>query len=319
MPHEWLLNLGYAEEINSDYRSKDQVRELKKKLRRHSDEEQCEIMHDNLRSRSYQDFLQHWHPTNLVLSSRRASQARIQKDLLKIHKERFPGHLVPVSYKPRDSRMQKKDVTVPETDITISNAVTHDKAWVPLAAVDKILSHPDWRLGYCMTVHSAQGLTVKETLWIIDQRLCWSNLIYTAVSRVEYAKQVRRAWGRSLRYDKPPENVAKENILKKLLRYKKHDEQRFGADAANGFDFCVDDIYTRNARCAKCNIPLLWHWTEPNDDQQFSVDRINNKKGHSRDNVRLTCLESGMRGKRYSEGTMSSSSLTNPRLGPSSR
>ena len=47
---------------------------------------------------------------------------------------------MPVSYKPRDSRMQKKDVTVPETDTTISNAVTHDKAWVPLAAVDKILT-----------------------------------------------------------------------------------------------------------------------------------------------------------------------------------
>ena len=46
----------------------------------------------------------------------------------------------------------------------------------------------------------------------------------------------------------------------------------------------------QNNRCAACNIELLWSY-QPKDLQQFSVDRKDNTKGHTGDNIRLTCLE----------------------------
>ena len=137
MPHEWLLKMPYTEEVNSDYRSKDQVRELKRELRGHDDQTQCTIVRKRLRARSYQEFLAQWEPKGLVLSSRRAAQSRIQKDLRKVHKERYPNDLMPVTYKPRDTRWQKRDVRVPCTDIILENAVTNDKAWVPEDVVEK--------------------------------------------------------------------------------------------------------------------------------------------------------------------------------------
>ena len=286
MPHEWLKELCYSEEINTDYRSQDAVvKNLKSALRGQSDQMQSKLMRKKIRAKTYEAFLNDWHPQDLVLSSRRASQARIEKDLLRRHKEKYNSHTVPVSYRPRDTRVQKRNVRVPYTDVILENAVTHDRVWLPLQVVEQVIKHPDWRLGYCMTVHSAQGLTIKETLWIIDQRLCWSNLIYTAISRVEYSTQLKRAWGPQMRYDDTPADVAEKNINKKLLRYKRHDE-----DKKLEFDLCVADVYKKDARCAKCNIPLLWSF-EANDDQQFSVDRLNNKKGHARGNIRLTCLE----------------------------
>ena len=285
MPHEWLKELCYSEEITKDYRSKDaKIKMFKKSLRGLSDAGQCQVMRKKMPAYSYEAFLQDWKPTDLVLSSKRATQARIEKDLFMRHREKFLSHSVPVSYRPRDTRY-KKSVRVPFTDVVIENAVKHDIAWVSMKLVDKIIAHPDWRLGYCMTVHSAQGLTIRENLWIIDQRLCWSNLIYTAVSRVEKLKQLKRAYGPEMRYDNTPAEIAKQNINKKLLRYKWHDEQK-----KLDFDLCVADVYKKDARCAKCNIPLLWSF-EANDDQQFSVDRLNNKKGHARGNIRLTCLE----------------------------
>lgn len=285
MPHEWLLSNAYSEEMNDDYRSKDHIRVLKSALRGLTDAEQHKVMRKKMRAHKYEDFLARWHPKDVVAASRRAVQAKIQKDLLKIHEKKYSHERVPVTYKPQDTRMQKRDVNVPGTGITLPNAVSYDRAWVLLEDVEQVIAHPDWRLGYCITIHSAQGLTIKDNLWLIDQRLCWSNLIYTAVSRVQYADQLRRAWGPALRYDKTSERVAKANILKKLARYKKSDEEKGLA-----FDLCVDDVYEKNSRCAKCNIPLLWKY-DANDDQQFSVDRLDNRRGHCRGNIRLTCLE----------------------------
>lgn len=92
MPHEWLKTFCYCEEISTDYRSKDHVRALTNELRGLMDAEQCKVM------RKYEDFLEQWHPRDLVLSSRRAAQARIQKDLLKVHVSKYPKELVPVTY-----------------------------------------------------------------------------------------------------------------------------------------------------------------------------------------------------------------------------
>ncbi|MEW8688311.1 MAG: hypothetical protein AB2556_21070 [Candidatus Thiodiazotropha sp.] len=52
----------------------------------------------------------------------------------------------------------------------------------------------DWALGYAITVHSSQGLTIADPqkVWIIDDFLQWSNLAYLAVSRVEYMHQLER-------------------------------------------------------------------------------------------------------------------------------
>ena len=52
----------------------------------------------------------------------------------------------------------------------------------------------DWALGYAITVHSSQGLTIADPqkVWIIDNYLQWSNLAYLAVSRVEHLSQLQR-------------------------------------------------------------------------------------------------------------------------------
>ena len=52
----------------------------------------------------------------------------------------------------------------------------------------------DWALGYAITVHSSQGLTIADPqkVWIIDDYLQWSNLAYLAVSRVEHLSQLQR-------------------------------------------------------------------------------------------------------------------------------
>ena len=153
----------------------------------------------------------------------------------------------------------------------------------------------DWALGYALTVHSSQGLTIKDPQksWIVDDYIQWSNLAYLAVCRVQYLNQLAGCCPPPDADGHPPlaygEAVARKNIGRKIQSYKR-------VDAAKGHkcNLRLKDVEAlkeaQGNRCAACNIELLWCYA-PKDSRQFSVDRIDNAKGHVRDNVRLVCLE----------------------------
>ena len=180
--------------------------------------------------------------------------------------------------------------------------VLNDVVEVPLKYAREVLGGmwgSDWALGYAITVHSSQGLTIADPqkVWIIDDYLQWSNLAYLAVSRVEHLSQLERVVcppeeGFGEARGEPAEVSAQQLrkvIQRKLVAYKRQ-------DAAKGlrFNLKVDHILRlkepQSNRCAACNIELLWAY-QPKDTQQFSVDRLDNTMGHIRDNTRLTCLE----------------------------
>ena len=222
-------------------------------------------------------------------------------------------------YRPRDSRKQNCRVTIPGQDNRKEVLVLNDVIYVSLQAAKELLERKqqsldtkqqeehegikqkkkkkcndfDWDLGYAMTVHSSQGLTIRDPqkIWMIDDYMCWSNLVYLAVSRVEYLHQLERSYPPP---EQRPMNIADDKkvckkIYRKLQSYK-------SADKIKGrvCNLRVKDILTlkdlQKNHCAACNILLLWCYT-PKDTRQFSIDRIDNTKGHVRDNIRLTCLE----------------------------
>ena len=161
----------------------------------------------------------------------------------------------------------------------------------------------DWELGYAMTIHTSQGMTLKapQRVWVIDENLAWDNLIYLAVGRVEYLSQLIRVEAPPL----PPE-IAQEigeakkkrrlehklrlSIQEKLIGYMYQDKKK-----DREFDLSVDYILTLNniqeGKYALCLIEMKWEWDKPGDILQWTVDWIQNSLGHIKGNVHLTCLE----------------------------
>ena len=237
-------------------------------------------------------FVQQWRPGNLILTSRQKIRDRAQQLLFQRHKEHFPDNPVPLLYHPKDSRKQNIKVGIPGTDRK-EELVLNDVVDVTIEAAEQAIQTPDWRLGYALTVHSSQGLTIHDPqkVWIIDNHLQWSNLAYLAVSRVERMHQLKRvACPPDIQRPtvRPPtKQQIRTTIAKKLVAYKKHDEKK-----GRSFNLKVDHVLklyvAQSNRCAACNIELLWSYA-PKDRQQFSVDRLDNTKGHTDDNVRLTC------------------------------
>ncbi|MEW8688833.1 MAG: hypothetical protein AB2556_23695 [Candidatus Thiodiazotropha sp.] len=143
---------------------------------------------------------------------------------------------------------------------------------------------------------TSQGLTIADPhkVWIIDDYLQWSNLVYLAVSRVEYLSQLERVVcpleeGSEGVTPLQSNNQLRKAITKKLVAHKRQDQAK-----GLRFNLKVEQILelkeAQNNHCAACNIELLWAY-QPKDTQQFSVDLLDNSVGYVRDNIRLTCLE----------------------------
>ena len=314
-PHGWLReHVDYYEETTDDHRAENcrQLLAFKKAIRLQSDKIQCQEMRNALPAcLGWDDFVQKWRPNDLIFISRNIPRNRAQVLLFQHHKVAYPDEPVRLLYRPKDTRRQNVMVTIPGPLLLggrpdRKELVLNDDVLVSIQTAQEVLNGEwgeDWAFGYAMTVHSAQGLTIEnpQKIWIVDDHLQWSNLAYVAVSRVCYLSQLAICCPPPDADGPPPppfdEAVARKNIGLKLAAYKRQDQAK-GLNSASAND-CGNPLRMKGFetlkeaqgnRCAACNIELLWCYA-PKDTRQFSVDRLDNRCGHTRDNVRLTCLE----------------------------
>ena len=208
MPHDWLCAVAqqpanYYEEVEVDHGAKDPLlKALKKRIRLQPDKVQCQEIRKVLPGcLVLERFVEARKPCGLILTSRLKVRDRAQKLLFERHEEYFPDTSVPLLYRSEDTRRQNIMVTIPgpspDGRQNQQELVLNDDVEVPLKYACEVLDGKwgsDWALGYAITVHSSQGLTIAgpKKVWIIDDYLQWSNLAYLAVSRVEHLSQLER-------------------------------------------------------------------------------------------------------------------------------
>ena len=165
---------NHYEEVTTDYRAKDPaLKELKRRMRLQTDRVQCKLMREALpQCLGWERFIAQWKPEDLIITTRKAVRDRAQQLLFDHQKMAFPDRPVSLLYHPRDTRRQNVQVPIPGTTET-DELVLNDIKEVPIEAAERELARldgTDWRLGYTMTVHSTQGLTMKKPQKGVDYR-----------------------------------------------------------------------------------------------------------------------------------------------------
>ncbi|MEW8689306.1 MAG: hypothetical protein AB2556_26080 [Candidatus Thiodiazotropha sp.] len=121
-------------------------------------------------------------------------------------------------------------VTIPGTDRN-EELVLNDIVSVSIEAAEVAIQTDDLALGYDLTVHSSQGLTIADPqeIWTIDDNLQWSNLGYFCLIKSGVSQPAR---------DCPPDEGSKgiihtltmqqlrKAIAKKLVAYKRQDQAK---------------------------------------------------------------------------------------------
>ncbi|CAG8773607.1 2910_t:CDS:2, partial [Racocetra persica] len=226
MPHNWLKErTNYYKEVSTDYRAKcPKLRELKKSMCRKNNRIQSKLFREILPTI---EKWEHGHKQNCLVEIPGSfdKQELVKNDIVHLLLNTLPKKFL------ADILMEKKIL--------------------------------DWDLGYAMTVHTSQGITLEalQRVWIIDEHLAWDNLIYLAVDRPPLPPEIEKAKNK-----KAIERSLRPFISGKLVGYMDQDKKK-------DCEFNLSD------------------WDDAGDLDQWTADRIDNKLGHIKGNVRLTCLE----------------------------
>lgn len=138
-------------------------------------------------------------------------------------------------------------------------------------------------LNYCSTIHKYQGTTIKEafTIWDWNHPCMSKKAKYTALSRGTCPENI------SIVGDYEEDDYNDKKIMEKLTGYLETDREK-GLDNDLTVAKVKKLIQKQHGTCNICNCDLKYYY-EPNDRAQFSIDRIDSRKGHLCSNVQVLC------------------------------
>lgn len=91
--------------------------------------------------------------------------------------------------------------------------------------------------------------------------------------------------------NKEKDIIVKE-IIKKISSYKQQDllKKHFDENKFITYDILVEKLLENDMKCYYCNCEMFILYEHVRELSQWSVDRIDNMKGHNKDNFVLSCL-----------------------------
>lgn len=90
-------------------------------------------------------------------------------------------------------------------------------------------------------------------------------------------------------WDCYPCGTLKENIQNKISRHKLYDKQHFDLVGNITTNDVIEMLRKQNSRCWVCNDIVLTVKWKPYCCYQFSIDRIDDRKPHDKDNCQISC------------------------------
>jgi len=177
-----------------------------------------------------------------------------------------------------------------------------DKKFTVLEPVDNVKMTFDikfltyFKLPWCMTCHSVQGLSIDGQVTLFDCNTAYvdRNFVWTAITRVRDLKNITF-------FEHSPEEVERleDSKLRQYIKLKIDGNKRQDIDAKRKIEnnkfvdvqwFCQEVL--KHDRCPLCNCKFYVVMDEKKQIKcNISIDRIDNRIAHHKYNCHLMCVE----------------------------
>ena len=100
-----------------------------------------------------------------------------------------------------------------------------------------------------------------------------------------------------------PSSLMKQEIERKRGGYRQQDKQKelFCEDLFVSFSDILETMLKSQLQCVYCMSPMFVLYDHVREQKQWTLDRLDNTKGHNRDNVVVSCLECNLKRRRTSQ------------------
>jgi len=97
--------------------------------------------------------------------------------------------------------------------------------------------------------------------------------------------------------------IAIQEINKKIYGYKQQDilKKHYDAEKFLTFDSVIKKLIESELKCRYCKCEMLVLYNVLREMKQWSVDRVDNDKGHNNDNFHLACLDCNLKRRRRTD------------------
>jgi hypothetical protein len=97
--------------------------------------------------------------------------------------------------------------------------------------------------------------------------------------------------------------IAIQEINKKICSYKQQDiiKKKLDIDLFIDFNCVIDKMIECELKCRYCICEMSVLYDRSREMKQWSVDRIDNDKGHNKDNFHLACLDCNLKRRRRTD------------------
>ena len=153
----------------------------------------------------------------------------------------------------------------------------------------------NFQLSYCNTAHAVQGLSIKNKMTVFDVNSPYVDrqFIWTAITRCTDLKNLQIFEHSEKTTMQQSNTLLMRYLNNKITNYKQQDvKAKRDFDDENFVDIVqIKELFKNNKCCPMCYQRYELGVESYNVHCTFTVDRLNNDFAHTKDNVRLACID----------------------------
>ena len=118
----------------------------------------------------------------------------------------------------------------------------------------------------------------NEELFLDRRQIEWINKLY-------------------LEQDYNGKGFVKKEVERKIKSYKNQDitKNKYDSEKLIKYEECLEKLFLSKLKCYYCKSECIFLYKNVREPKQWTLDRLNNDIGHTKDNVVICCLECNLK------------------------